>query len=329
MKNTLANKKILIPVILLLIAASIGVYYFFFRTTDHAVTATGMIEITQADLTPKVSGYLVERKFKEGDSVSQGEIIAVIDKTDYALKYQESVASYQSAQSKLNDLLAGSRSAEIFSYRAAMTSAQNSRDKAASDYQRYEKLYEGGGISAQSLDNYRVALTTSEGNLEQAQAAYQLALEGNRTDAIQAQRHVVEQTEAAMQSAQRILQDTDVKSPLTGKVLSKNYEVGEFVSAGSPIATIGDLHDCWVKIYVPSTMLGQVTLGQEAEVKIDSYPNRTFKGTVKEIATEAEFTPRQTITKDERANLVFAVKVYLENPDGIFKPGMPAEVRIP
>lgn len=329
MKSVLTNKKFLIPAILLLITVSIGIYYFFFRTTDDAVTATGMIEITQADLTPKVSGYLVERKFKEGDSVVQGEIIAVIDKTDYALKYQESVASFQSAQSKLNDLQAGSRSAEIASYRAAAISAQNSRDKAASDYQRYEKLYQGGGISAQSLDNYRVALTTSEGNLEQAQAAYQLALEGNRTDAIQAQRHVVEQTEAAMQSAQRILQDTDVKSPLTGKVLSKNYEVGEFVSAGSPIATIGDLSDCWVKIYVPSTLLGNVKLGQEAEVKIDSYPSQIFKGTVKEIATEAEFTPRQTITKNERANLVFAVKVYLENPDGIFKPGMPAEVRIP
>lgn len=329
MKNLPLNKKILILAIILVSAIAIGVSFLFFRTTDSALTATGMIEITQANLTPKVSGYLVERRFKEGDSVTQGEIIAVIDKADYALKYQESVASYQSAQSKLNDLLAGSRSAEIFSYRAAMISAQNSRDKAVSDYQRYEKLYEGGGISAQSLDNYRVALTTSEGNFEQAQAAYQLALEGNRTDAIQAQRHVVGQTDAAMQSAQKILQDTDVKSPLTGKVLSKNYEVGEFISAGSPIATIGDLHDCWVKIYIPSTMLGQVSLNQEAEVKIDSYPNRTFKGTVREIATEAEFTPRQTITKDERANLVFAVKVYLENPDGIFKPGMPAEVRIP
>ena len=322
------NKKYLV-IIVVVIAILAGGTYYFLRPVDQAITATGMIEITQADLTPKVSGYLVERRFKEGDLVTKNQIIAVINKTDLTLQYLQTVGTYESAQSKLNDLLAGSRNAEIASYQAGMIAAQNSYDKAVTEYQRYDKLYQSGGISAQALENYRLGVTNAAGQLKQSRSAYELALEGSRTDAIESQRHIVEQTKAAMEAAKSLLNDTEVKSPLTGRVLSKNYEVGEFVAAGSPIATIGDLSDCWVKIYVPSTMLGKVRLDQEAEVRIDSYPNKVFKGKVKEIATEAEFTPRQTITKNERANLVFAVKVYLDNPEGIFKPGMPAEVRIP
>ena len=244
------------------------------------------------------------------------------------MQYNQTVAAYQAAQSKLDDLLAGSRRDEILSYEAAMIAAQENRDKAASDYERFEKLYQSGAISAQNLDNYRVALTTAEGTLKQNQASYRVAILGTRTDAISNQRHLVDQSKASMEAAQALLNDTDVKSPISGRILSKNYEVGEFISAGAPIATLGDLSDCWVKIYVPSNLLGNIRLGQEAEVRIDSFPSKVFKGIIRDIATEAEFTPRQTITKGERATLVFAVKVYVENPESVFKPGMPADVRI-
>ena len=322
------NKKVSILIFIFLILLAGAAYYFLNRPVDSAITGTGMIEITQADLTPKVSGYLVERNFKEGDQVEKGQIIARISKVDLALQYNQTVAAYQAAQSKLDDLLAGSRRDEILSYEAAMIAGQENRDKAASDYERFEKLYQSGAISAQNLDNYRVALTTAEGTLKQNQASYRVAILGTRTDAIAAQRHVVEQSKASMEAAQALLNDTDIKSPISGRILSKNYEVGEFISAGAPIATLGDLSDCWVKIYVPSNLLGNIRLGQEAEVRIDSFSNKVFKGVIRDIATEAEFTPRQTITKGERANLVFAVKVYVENPESIFKPGMPADVRI-
>ena len=322
------NKKISILILISLVLLAGTAYYFLNRPVDSAITGTGMIEITQADLTPKVSGYLVERNFKEGDQVEKGQIIARINKVDLALQYNQTVAAYQAAQSKLDDLLAGSRRDEILSYEAAMIAAQENRDKAASDYERFEKLYQSGAISAQNLDNYRVALTTAEGTLKQNQASYRVAILGTRTDAISTQRHVVEQSKASMEAAQALLNDTDVKSPISGRILSKNYEVGEFISAGAPIATLGDLSDCWVKIYVPSNLLGNIRLGQEAEVRIDSFPSKVFKGIIRDIATEAEFTPRQTITKGERATLVFAVKVYVENPESVFKPGMPADVRI-
>ncbi len=303
--------------------------YFFLNKEDTAITATGMIEVTQADLTAKISGYLVKRDFDEGSEVAKGQIIAQIDKTDYQLQYEQAAAAYQNAVAKLKDLEAGSRSMEIASQAALLNSTRQAMEKATSDYHRFAKLQQDGAISDQELDNYRVAMTTSTGNYQQAQAAYQLSLEGNRIDAITAQRHTVEQMLAAKEYAQNQLEHTNIKSPLNGRVLSKNYEVGEFIQPGAPIATIGDLSNCWVKIYIPSNLLGKIYFDQQAQVRIDSHPGKVFNGQIKEIATKAEFTPRQTITKDERANLVFAIKVYLENPDGIFKPGMPAEVRIP
>lgn len=314
--------------IFLLVGGSI-LYYFFHSPLDHALKATGMVEITQADLTPKISGYLIERNFIEGDQVEKGQLIGKINPTDLALQYNQSLAAYQAAQAKLDDLLAGSRLDEIRSYEAAMIAKQESRDKAASDYERFQKLYQNGAVSTQDLDTYRVALANADGAFKQAQAAYQVSILGARSDTIAAQRHTVEQAKSAMEAAQSLLNDTELRSPVSGRILSKNYEVGEFIPAGASIATIGNLSESWVKIYIPSTEIGKLTLGQIVEVKIDSHPNQIFQGTIKEIATQAEFTPRQTITTKERANLVFAVKVALSNQDEIFKPGMPAEVRIP
>ena len=122
--------------------------------------------------------------------------------------------------------------------------------------------------------------------------------------------------------------DLEVSSPLAGRVLSKNYERGEYVNAGSAIATVGDLDDCWVKIYVSTEQLGKIRLGQAARVKIDAYPDKSFRGEIKEISQNAEYTPRQSITQRERANMVFAVKIRLDNLTEIMKPGLPADVVI-
>lgn len=323
------NKKVKIVFSVITICLILNAFYYFAlpKNNDY-ITATGMIEITQVELTPKVSGYLVERNFTQGTLVNAGDIIAVIDKQDYKIQLKEALAAYQSAQAKLQDLEAGSRQADISYQKASLDSSRQAMEKSISDYQRFEKLYASGAISEQQLDNYRVTMTNSIGSYKQMQASYDLAIEGNRQDAITAQKHTVEQMQAGMKAAELRLSYTDLKAPVTGRILSKNFEIGEFINAGAAIATIGDMSDCWVKIYVPSTVLCRIYLDQEVEVKIDSHPDKTFLGKIKEIATQAEFTPRQTITKDERANLVFAVKVALENPEEIFKPGMPAEVTI-
>ncbi len=110
--------------------------------------------------------------------------------------------------------------------------------------------------------------------------------------------------------------------------MTKNLEAGEIVSAGTPVYTIGDLAHPWVTVYVKEDKLGLVKLQQTARVAVDSYPDKTYSGTVTSIASEAEFSPKNVQTKEERVNLVFAVEVSVENPNGELKPGMPADVTI-
>ena len=155
-----------------------------------------------------------------------------------------------------------------------------------------------------------------------------LLIEGNREDEIEAQRRETQRAAAALENTKIALGDMTLYSPVNGVVLTKNYEVGEYVSAGMSVLTVVDLSDCWVRVYVPSDVLGVIKVGQECSVKIDAYPDRAFTGKIKEISDSAEYTPRNSITKRERANLVFAVKVALPNEEGIFKPGMVADVLI-
>ena len=167
------------------------------------------------------------------------------------------------------------------------------------------------------------------GNLEAARQRLALLEAGTREQTLQAQRLEVKRAEAVVEIDEALQGDQTVRAPLSGVVLSRNREPGEYVVPGSVLATVGDLEDCWVRIYVASTQLGRVRLGQTARLKVDSYPDRTFRGKVTEIAQDAEFTPRQTLTQEERANLVFFVKVKIENPQGILKPGLPVDVELP
>lgn len=100
------------------------------------------------------------------------------------------------------------------------------------------------------------------------------------------------------------------------------------MNAGSAIGTVGNWRDCWVKVYISSSQLGLIQVGQGVRIRVDSFPDRDFSGNIKEISQQAEFTPIQSITQQERANMVFAVKVKIDNAEGILKPGMPADVVI-
>jgi HlyD family secretion protein len=123
--------------------------------------------------------------------------------------------------------------------------------------------------------------------------------------------------------------DFAIRSPITGRVLTRSVELGERVGDGTPLFTLVDLDRLYVKIYVPEPSIGKVALGQDARVYVDAYPERPFAGRVSRVSQEAEFTPKNVETREERVKLVFAVEIALaENPDGVLKPGMPADAVI-
>lgn len=327
MKNQAGFKKIMgIGIVLLVLAGVSG--YKLYLPGEKGITATGTVEVTLADIVPKTNGYMSELSIQVGDTVQADQVIARISRKDLKAQLLADEAALHRAELQLADYEKGARAQEIEQAKAEMASAQATYHKAKNDLQRYRVLFQDHAISAQLLDAVQASYDVAENSMLAAQSRESLVIEGTRPDIIEAQRAEVERLRAVIDVTRSDLADTVVSSPMNGVVLTKNFENGEYLSVGSAVATIGDLSDCWVKVYVSSEQLGRIQLNQPVNVHIDAYSDRTFAGTIKEISQNAEFTPRQSITQRERANLVFYVKVKLDNSDGVLKPGMPADVVI-
>jgi len=319
------KKKLVVVIVLFVVLAGVAGYKLYSQQQE-GIVATGTVEVTKADITPKVSGYLTGLAMKEGDSLTAGQVIARVSRPDLEAQVLRDAAALEKAAVQLTDLQKGPRTQERAEAAANLAAAQSVYEKAKNDYERYQALFESSAISRQQLDVARSAYDVAYNSLVAAQSRQSIIEEGNRPDAIAAQQLEVERSKAILEASKTLAADAVVASPLNGLVLTKNFENGEFVNAGSPIATIADLNDCWIKIYIPSSQLGLIKVGQAAQIKVDSFPDRIFNGEIKEISQTAEFTPRQSITQRERANTVFAVKVKIENSEQILKPGMPADV---
>jgi HlyD family secretion protein len=185
---------------------------------------------------------------------------------------------------------------------AAVRNAEAELERATKDFDRAEQLAREGVFSAQQLDSATRNRVVARSQMDQALAA--------------------------QQAARIRLADTVILAPLSGVVLERNAEPGETVAAGRPVYTLGDLASPWIKIYVRETKLGLVKLGQRAEITVDTFPGKVYAGKVTQIASEAEFTPKNVQTREERVKLVFGVKVSVQNERDELKPGMPADVKI-
>lgn len=176
-------------------------------------------------------------------------------------------------------------------------------------------------------------VAAARSQVAQAEAALRLArageemVAGRRAD-VTAARAQLAQAEATLRYLLAQQENLVIMSPITGTVMGKHASEGEIVGTGAPVLTVVDLHEVWIRLYVPLPRVGGISIGQRVEVTSDAFPGRTFSGTVTEIAQQAEFTPRNVQTSEERVKLVFAVKVTLPNPDGLLKPGMPADAVI-
>lgn len=320
------NKRKFIFVGLLFLLLLGGAGYKLYGQREAAIISTGTIEVTKADITAKTNGYIAALYLKEGDQIASGQLAATLDREDLAAQLVRDTAALAKAKAQLADLLKGARPEELREAAASVASAASIYEKTNLDYVRYQALYAEGAVAEQQLDNAKSSNEVAQNALTSAKEKQNLLRAGNREDVILAQQLEVTRAEAVLKGTRIAAKDSQIHSPLNGLVLTKNFERGEYVNAGSAILTIADTKDCWVKIYLPSTELGKIRTGQAAQVKIDAYPDRVFAGQIKEISDTAEYTPRQSITKTERANMVFAVKVSVNNDEGILKPGLPADV---
>lgn len=153
-------------------------------------------------------------------------------------------------------------------------------------------------------------------------------LVAQRRQEVAAAQAAVASAEAALRYALALRANAVLRSPIDGVVLARAVEPGEVVAAGVSLLTVADLRRVWLRVFIPEAQLGRLRRGAAAQVYVDAFPGRPFAGTVTEIADQAEFTPRNVQTREERVKLVFGVRITLENPSGLLKPGMPADARI-
>jgi len=293
------------------------------------LVASGTVEATEAQLGFPATGRIDSVSVREGDRVTRGQKLAVLDSAETESRLEEARAHAQAMRAALTELERGSRPEEVAQARATLDAADAQHDDAVRNLERTKRLLEGGAVSQEALDEAvtREQMTKSE----QDHAAEQLTLmkKGPRQERIAQQRALTEQAEAQARTLEAVISNLTILSPMNGVVTVRHREPGEITPAGSPVVTVMDPQDRWVSIYVSEDRIGQVKLDAGATLTADSFPKKKYQGKVESIASEAEFTPKNVQTTEERVKLVYEVKVRIEGDEGLdLKPGMPADVRL-
>lgn len=289
------------------------------------LTASGHVEATDVRIATKVAGRLQDFGLQEGDLVKTGQTLARVDTTDLTLALDQARAERQQAAAELQLRRAGSRKEDVAAGAAQVSQAQAELDGAQKDLDRMQGLLDRGSGTTKSRDDARTRRDVAAARLKGAREALARLRNGNRPEEIETARAHVGVSDARMAQLDQQIKDATVVSPTTGVVTEKIAEAGELLQAGSPLCVITDLADAWLTVYVGGPDLGRIRIGQEADVVTDDGQSR--KGRITFVASKAEFTPKNVQTRDERVKLVYKVKVGLDNRDGLFKPGMPAEAR--
>jgi HlyD family secretion protein len=290
--------------------------------------AVGTVEIREHDVAPMTAARVVDLRVDEGASVHAGDTVAVLSVSTLAADIDQQRARVANAEAALREAEAGPRSAEIERAEAELRGAEAEADRAAKDLIRIQALTESGALAQQQLDAARALATTTANRREALRETLRLLRQGTRPERIAAARAEVATARAALAAAQATRSDLVLVAPVTGIVLGRHAEVGEVVPAGTPVVTVGESSKPWVRVYVSPADAARLTVGSPAVATLDDVPDREFPGRVASVATKAEFTPRVALTEKERADLLFAVKVELEDTTGMLKAGLPVNVRI-
>jgi HlyD family secretion protein len=285
------KKQVIIPLVILLLLGAVSLlFYYRSHKGPRELRFSGTVEVTEVEISPELSAKIVILHHREGDEVKEGDPLLDLDRRDLESRLREAEAARRAAE------------AQVSLARARMENTQR-------DYNRNLQLYRAQAISASAYDAIKTAYEIAKNTYDASQNHYKGAQSQVETLRVQ-------------------LQKTHIVSPITGVILERSVEAGEVIFPGIVAMTIGDLRSPWVRIYIGEPDIGKVRIGQQASVATDAYPNRKFPGTLRFIASEAEFTPKNVQTREERIKLVYEARVYLSNEEGIFKPGMPADVTL-
>lgn len=305
---------------------------------DTARRATGYVDATEVQVSARVPGRVEEVFVIEGETVERGAPVARLSTTEIDLALDRARAERRAAAAQVELLRRGARDedirqaeAQLASVRAEVAAAEAERNAARADEARFTQLVERRAGTEKARDDARARRELADARwqaaterVEAAAAALARLEAGARAEEIEAAAGRLAAVDAQIASLEHDRGDLAMTAPTAGTVSARLVEPGELIGIGTPVASIVDLDRAWVNAYVEEPLVPSLRIGSEVTVTTDGDDRLT--GTVAFVAPRAEFTPRNVQTADERARLVYRVRVNVDNRDGILKPGMPVSV---
>lgn len=289
---------------------------------------SGTIESTDVIISSQTAGRIMKMNADEGYEVKKGDTLLIADTELYELQLRQAMAGRDIAKAQLDLLIKGARKEDIAQAREIYNQASANLTLAETDKKRMEALYEGRSISKKQLDDVMLRYDVSASQFNAAKQNLSKIENIARPEEIAQAKGNLEKAEAGIELLKKNIRDCYVVSPIDGIVVKRFVEQGETVGMMSSLFKVSNLKRVEVVIYVSEKSLPEIKLNQTAEIATDGEPDKVRTGKVIFISPEAEFTPKNIQTKEERTKQVFAVKIAIDNPDGALKTGLPVDVKI-
>lgn len=352
------SKRWLIAVtVALLVAMGLTVWWLLLRQPPlpaGMIQANGRIEGDHYLVAGKTPGRVVELFAREGAAVQKDQVLLRLDAAQVDARVEQARQAVVALEAQLKAAQTGlamlrkdapltvqtAEAGEALA-RSQRATALANEAQAARDAARFKRLAESGTVDRHRYEQMELASQVAQNQADAAHhgvtsAAKQLAQARLGLDRIRAREDEVtalaaqrDQVKAALAEAQSVRDDLTIKAPATGMLTNRLVDVGEVIAPGAPMFDIVDLDRLYLKVFIPANEIGKVRLGLPARIYTDAFPDEPLAATVRHIASQAEFTPKEVQTPDERVKLVYAVKLYLEaNPQHRATPGLPADAVI-
>jgi HlyD family secretion protein len=359
------RKKIIIPILVVAAIGVSGVYAGWF-SHDTDLQGSGTVEARNIRVGSKIGGRIDNVLVREGESVQPGQVLITFDERELQASLNQARANAEkarrgfrpeeiaearaiAAQAKADFELRknGYRQEDIASAQAELDRAKADEGRTRLDFDRYDALAKKDLVSKQQRDtaeaNWKVSaaqmrnaqhkleelqkgfrpeeIASAEARYHQTQATLEKLEHGNRKEDVQL-------ADAAYEYEQARFRERQVIAPAAALVEVLDVRPGDIIAPNTPVATLLEKDQIYVRIYIPETEYGRLKIGQKAELSVDSFPKKVFEGEVEQINQQAEFIPRNVQTREERVHQVFGVKIRIHDPEGKVLAGMSADVKL-
>jgi len=326
------TKPLIAAAVVLALALAGGAWWLMGRKeNDHALVLHGNVSIRQVSLAFEGSGRVVELHAEEGDRVTKGTLLGVLDTRTLELQAEQAKAQMNVQQQNLLRLRNGSRPEEIAQARSRLTAAEAEASRAKQDVARLQAVVtktDGRGVSPQDMDRATSNMQVAAAKVEDQREALRLVELGPRAEDVAGGEAQLTATQTQLELLQHQISQGQLKAPADAVVRSRLLEPGDMAMPQRPVFALALTDPKWIRVYVTEVDLGRVRPGMPAQVVTDSAPNRPIDGKVGYISSVAEFTPKSVQTEELRTSLVYEVRVLVADTEDTLRLGQPATVRL-